>query len=152
MPDYIQWIRKYVGHEPIQLNFAAACVVQHGAVLLQLRRDDGRWGFPGGAIELGESAEEAVLREVAEETGLEVRVESLLGIYTKYSHVYPNGDVVQPMTAFFRCVPASGRLQPGDDETDALRFFPLSDVPPLMSAQHDDALTDLRADRIAVFR
>jgi len=152
MADYIKWLRQRVGQDPIQLNFAAACVVQDGQVLLQRRSDDGSWGFPGGAIELGESAEEAALREVAEETGLQVRVDALLGIYTKYRHVYPNGDVAQPMTTFFRCVPLGGRLHPVDGETLDLRYFPLSATPPLMNPQHDDALADLQANRHGVFR
>lgn len=152
MSDYVRWLRARVGHEPIQLNFAAGCVLDGGTVLLQRRGDDGTWGFPGGAIELGESAEEAVLREVAEETGLRIRVESLLGIYTKYQHIYPNGDVVQPMTVFMRCTRVGGRLSDDDDETEELAFFPLDAVPTLTNQQHRDALSDLRAGRRAVLR
>jgi mutator protein MutT len=141
-----------VGPDPVLLNFAAACVVRDGAVLLQRRSDDGRWAFPGGALELGESAEEAVVREVAEETGVPVRVRSLLGVYTKYRHVYPNGDVAQPITVFFRCVPIGGPVSGGDGETLEWRYLPLSEVPALMNRQHDDALADLRADRHGVYR
>ncbi|WP_431962208.1 NUDIX domain-containing protein [Nocardia sp. bgisy134] len=69
MADYIRWLRERVGHDHIQLAYAAACVVADGRVLMQRRSDDGQWGLPGGAIELGESAASAVVREVAEETG-----------------------------------------------------------------------------------
>ncbi|MGV9822290.1 NUDIX domain-containing protein [Nocardia xishanensis] len=65
MADYIRWLRERVGHDHIQLAYAAACVVSDGRVLMQRRSDDGRWGLPGGAIELGESAASAVVREVA---------------------------------------------------------------------------------------
>ncbi len=155
MPDYIRWLRARVGPDPIQLNFAAACIRDGDQVLLQLRADHHRWGFPGGGIELGESAEEAVIREAREETGLVVRIENLLGVYTKYEHVYPNGDAAQPITVFFRCLPVSGRLggdQLDDSETLGLRYFPLDRMPPLLNQQHEDALTDLRAGRVGVFR
>ncbi|MFE9797208.1 NUDIX hydrolase [Streptomyces goshikiensis] len=152
MPDYIGWIRSQVGNSLIQLNFAAACVVTEEGVLLQRRGDDGTWGLPGGAIELGESAAEAAVRETEEETGLKVRVDTLLGVYSKYRHTYPNGDVVQPITMFFRCSVAGGQLGGKDGETLDLRYFPLSQVPPLTNAQHQDALYDLREGRHGVFR
>lgn len=155
--DYVSWLRAQVGHAPIQLNFAAGCVVTGEGVLLQRRGDDGAWGFPGGAIELGESAGEAAVREVAEETGLRVAVDAMLGVYTKYRHRYPNGDVVQPITVFFRCS-VVGR-QPGGQNAESrqpesleLRYFPLSHVPRLMNRQHQDALSDLRLGRHGVFR
>jgi 8-oxo-dGTP pyrophosphatase MutT (NUDIX family) len=152
LPDYIRWLRRHVGHEPVLLNFAAACVVQDGEILLQRRSDDRKWGIPGGAIELGESADEAALREVTEETGLQVRIDELLGVYTKYRHSYPNGDIAQPVTMFFRCSRVGGELRASDHETLDLQYFPLGGVPPLMSQQHGDAVNDLRADRRGVYR
>ncbi|UUY52314.1 NUDIX domain-containing protein (plasmid) [Streptomyces yangpuensis] len=152
MSNYIGWIRSQVGNSLIQLNFAAACVVTDGKVLLQRRGDDGAWGFPGGAIELGESAAEAAVRETEEETGLQVCVDTLLGVYTKYRHAYPNGDAVQPITVFFRCSVVGGQLDVKDAETLELQYFPLSQVPPLTNSQHQDALSDLRLGRHSVFR
>ncbi|MEW9519303.1 NUDIX hydrolase [Streptomyces tubercidicus] len=152
MSDYIGWLRSQVGKAPIQLNFSAACVVTDEGVLLQRRGDDGAWGFPGGAIELGESAAEAAVRETEEETGLQVQVDGLLGVYTKYRHVYPNGDVAQPITVFFRCSAVSGRPRAADGETLEVRYFPLTQVPPLTNLQHQDAMSDLRLGRNGVFR
>jgi 8-oxo-dGTP pyrophosphatase MutT (NUDIX family) len=152
VPDYITWLRRRVGHDEVFLNFAAACVVRHGRLLLQRRGDDGSWGLPGGALELGESAAEAVAREVQEETGLRIRIDGLLGVYTKYRHRYPNGDVAQPITTVFRCTPEGDTGAGADGETLELRYFPLSDVPELMNRQHDDAVADLRAGRSGVYR
>lgn len=152
-PDYVRWLRSRVGSQLIQLNFAGACICDREQVLLQRRADHDAWGFPGGAIELGESAQEAAIREAREETGLHITIESLLGVYTKYQQRYPNGDVAQPITIFFRCTPVGGCLtSAGDDETLRLQYFPLDRTPPLFNAQHSDALTDLRARRSAVFR
>ena len=71
--DYIQNIRKKVGKDKIILNFTCGILSQSGKILLQKRADKGTWGLPGGAIELGESALEALVREFYEETGIEIR-------------------------------------------------------------------------------
>ena len=51
-------------------------------VLLQRRDDNGRWGLPGGSVEPGESVRTAVIREVHEETGLDVEPLRLIGVYS----------------------------------------------------------------------
>lgn len=152
MSDYIRWLRGQVGPAWIQLNFAAACICDGDRVLLQRRGDFDAWGFPGGAIELGESAAEAVIRETREETGLDVQIIELLGVYSKYEQRYHNGDVTQPITVFFRCRPTGGTLRADGVETLELRYFPLTDLPPLFNRQHEDAAADLRAGRSAVYR
>lgn len=107
--DYIRWIREKVGHEKIMLNFVSGCLRdKQGKLLLQKRADKNLWGFPDGAIELGESFEEALIREYLEETGLCVKVTSLIGIYSKYEDSYPNGDRAQPISFFFKLEYVSG--------------------------------------------
>jgi len=67
MANYIRWLRDQVGHDKIMLMFSGGCLLnEKGQVLLQKRGDSGLWGFPGGAIELGESPEAAAIREVRE--------------------------------------------------------------------------------------
>ena len=79
MKDYIKFIREKVGHESIFLNFSAACIRNSkGEILLQNRGDNRGWGFPGGALEIGESYDEAVVREVREETGIDINVKKLI--------------------------------------------------------------------------
>ena len=66
--DYIRWIRSKVGHEKIILTFAGGCIFDdQGKVLLQRRGDSHKWGFPGGAIEPGETPEMTAVREAKEE-------------------------------------------------------------------------------------
>ena len=73
--DYIKWIRGKVGHEKIIIVYAGGCIFnEKGEVLLQKRTDCNKWGFPGGALELGETPQMAAKREVKEETGLDVKV------------------------------------------------------------------------------
>jgi 8-oxo-dGTP pyrophosphatase MutT (NUDIX family) len=155
MPDYIAWLRRRVGHDPVLMNFACGIVRDDaGRVLLQLRGDRERdvWGFPGGAVELGESVADAAIREVAEETGLDIEVTSLHGIYSNYPDRYPNGDVVQAIAVYFHCRVLGGTLSADGHETLALDYFHLDQLPTLVNRQHEDVAADLRAGRTAVWR
>ncbi len=64
--DYIKYIRSKVGNDKIILNFSGGILCIDGKILLQRRADKNKWGLPGGAIELGESAYEALEREFLE--------------------------------------------------------------------------------------
>ncbi|MFD7903851.1 NUDIX domain-containing protein [Kitasatospora sp. NPDC059747] len=67
------------------------------ALLLERRSDNGRWGMPGGGLEIGENLPGAVVREVREETGIEVEVIGLVGTYSDPGHVieFSDGEVRQ---------------------------------------------------------
>ncbi|KPB06273.1 NUDIX hydrolase [Bacillus sp. CHD6a] len=151
--DYISFIREKVGHDLIFLNFAGGIVYnERNEILLQKRGDRNEWGFPGGAMELGESIEETAKREIFEETGLTVEVEHLIGVYSKYIEEYPNGDKAQSIVYSFQCKPISGKLTSDGIETLDLKFFPLDQIPPLFTKSHEDALEDWLSKRTGVFR
>ncbi|MCH5286766.1 MAG: NUDIX domain-containing protein [Christensenellaceae bacterium] len=138
--NYIGWLRSKVGHEKIILVFAGGCVFnQAGEVLLQCRGDSRKWGFPGGAIELGETPEMAVIREVKEETGLDVRVTDLIGICTDSDMTYPNGDKAHSICIFYELEATGGQLQCDNLETVGLQYFALEDMPELFCKQHEEA-------------
>ena len=151
--DYIKWIRSKVGHERIILSFAGGCVYNDkGEVLLQRRADYNKWGFPGGAMELGETAEETAIREVMEETGLEVRVKKLIGVYSGYLTEHPNGDKAQSVVTAFEMEIVGGELKINDNESLELKFFPIDEIPELFCKQHEDLLEDIKNNRCGVFR
>jgi len=154
MSNYIKWIRSKTGRDKIFLNFAGACVVDdEGRVLLQKRAGQKEaWGFPGGAMELGESAEETALRETQEETGLIVKAEHLLGVYTKYHDEYPSGDSAQPINIVFICSIVGGELNSQNPETEELCFFHKHEIPKLFNKQHNDILQDFLGGAVNVWR
>ena len=90
--DYIKELRKLIGPRKIILNCAGALIIRDGKILFQRRADNGKWGLVGGLLEMNETYEEAALREVLEETGLEVRLDSFLGIFHNHHMVWRNGD------------------------------------------------------------
>ena len=154
MSDYIKWIRDKIGHDTIILNYAGVCVTNDkGELLLQKRSDkDNLWGLPGGALEIGESIEEAAIREAKEETGLDVKIEYLIGVYSKYHFEFPNGDKSQSICYFFKGSILGGALHIDGKETFDLNFFAKDRLPPLFTQQHMDAINDFFDGKIGVYK
>lgn len=121
-------------------------------MLLQKRSDCEKWVFLGGMVELGESIEEAAIREIKEESGLDVKINSLFGVYSKYFEKYANGDKVQAIVHVFKAQVVGGELISQNDETLELKYFELIDVPPLFNKQHQDIFDDLISNKEYTFR
>jgi ADP-ribose pyrophosphatase YjhB (NUDIX family) len=78
---------RYFAQDPTELGLSVSAMVWRDREILLMRRsDNGLWGLPGGFVEVGESVTQAVLREVAEETGWEVEVGRLIGVYSTPTH------------------------------------------------------------------
>jgi ADP-ribose pyrophosphatase YjhB (NUDIX family) len=98
-----------------------------GEILLVRRIDDGNWELPGGRVEVGETAGTAVVREVAEESGIRIALMALSGVYSDPTHVLvdPDGSVHQQLALCFHAVPADSADDPRPDmtETDAAAWY-----------------------------
>lgn len=132
MTEYIKGLRALVGHRPL-LQCGASVIVENGAgeILLQLRQDNGCWGYAGGSVELDEPVEAAATRELMEETGLAALELTLFGVFSgpDMHYVYPNGDEVSNIDVLFVCRRYTGTLTPQSDEVAALRFFKTDALP-----------------------
>ena len=134
---YPVFIRKCMGtlqHKIPILQDGAAAIIENdkGEILLQSRKDNDKWGLPGGCQEVGERFQEVVIREIKEETNLDVREEDLelLDIVSGLSrkNEYPNGDVVINNTTLYLIRKYSGDLI-WDEESKDMKFFPLDNLP-----------------------
>jgi len=153
MKDYIKFIREKVGHERIILNFVGACVKNEKNEILLQNRGDGRgWGFLGGAVELGETLEQAVIREVKEESGYDVKVEKLIGVYSNYVDKYPNGDEAQTITVLFECIIIKNEDTYDKEETKELKFVDILDDIKMFNKQHTDMFDDIKNKRYGIYR
>lgn len=153
MDGYIKKLREKMGHEELILNYAG-CVIydENNNILLQKRTDCDKWGFLGGLVELGESIEEAAIREVKEESGLDVEIVSFFGVYSKYFEEYSNGDKAQTIVHVFKAKVIGGNLIKNNEETLDLKYFDLENVPQLFNRQHQDILNDIVSNREFVYR
>lgn len=143
--DYIKWLRSRVGHDRVIIVFAGGCLFDgEGRVLLQKRGDSGSWGFPGGAIELGETPEEAAVREIKEETGLDAQAGELIGIYTDSDMRYPNGDLAHSICIAYGLKRTGGELRCDGEETVSLRWFAIDELPEMFCRQHEELKAELK--------
>jgi 8-oxo-dGTP pyrophosphatase MutT (NUDIX family) len=112
---------------------------------MERRSDNGFWGMPGGGVDVGESVEQAVKREVVEETGLLVEVKRLVGVYSDprgYNiAAYPDGNVLQGVSFLFECAYVDGELHISHESTD-IGYFAIDDLPAPMLLSHSLRIAD----------
>ncbi|OBK58815.1 NUDIX hydrolase [Mycobacterium gordonae] len=124
------------------VSVAGIVVRDDGRVLVIKREDNGHWEAPGGVLELDESFEAGVRREVLEETGLEVTVERLTGVYKNLTH----GIVA----LVYRCRPAGGEPN-ATEEAREIRWMTKEEVQsamvPAFGARVLDAFEDVPQSR-----
>jgi len=114
-------------------------IINDDKILLIKRKNEpfkDKWALPGGYVEYGETVEDAVLREISEETNLSVKIKELLGVYSSPDRD-PRGHTV---TIAFILNVKSGDLKSGDDAADA-KFFEKRKLPDL-SFDHDKIIED----------
>lgn len=107
----------------------AFVVNDDGQVLLERRSDNGRWGMPGGVQEIGENITGTVIREVLEETGIQVEVVGLVGVFTDPGHViaFSDGEVRQEFSLCFRARPLTSDIRVSAESLE-VRWVPRSEV------------------------
>ena len=137
--DYIRELRRQIGPRKIILNCAGALIIRDEKILFQHRTDNGEWGLIGGLVEMNETYEQAALREIREETGLEVKLDSFLGIFHNHNMVWSNGDAAHVISAMFTASILSGEPRI-DEESDELRFFGKDELPACFAEDHVAAL------------
>src|ERR1700733_5335019 len=101
-----------------------------GEILLIRRSDNDNWALPGGAIDLGESAAQAAIRETLEETGIDCEITGLVGIYTDPKHIIlytSNGEARQEFSIVLTARPVGGRPTPSSESSE-VRWVPRDEL------------------------
>ena len=129
--EYYKYLRQYVGNKPIILPGSVVIILNNKNEVLLQKRHDGSWGLPGGLMDLGESFEEVAIREIFEETGLEVENLKLVNVFSgsEYYLKVPNGDELYSVTAVFYTKDVRGNMKVDYNESVKLEYFKLDDLP-----------------------
>lgn len=129
---YIKTLRQHMGHAPI-LTIGVGVIVENdrGEILLQKRKDNGKWAIIGGGMEIGESFEEVIRREAREEAGIELGQLALLAICNGKDRFieYPNGDIVYSTSIVFKTTSYEGEIVNDESEVLEHRFFGRENLP-----------------------
>jgi ADP-ribose pyrophosphatase YjhB (NUDIX family) len=124
--------------KPNSIHPAAAVALfnSSGNILLLRRRDNDKWTMPGGTVDFGESMTDCAIREVREETGLQIRITGLIGTYTdpQILIAYSDGEVRQEFTLVYAAEIESGELKI-DEESKEATWVPLSSAVELPLAE-----------------
>ena len=143
MTEYMKFLRAHIGHAPV-LQVGASVILEreNGDVLMQLRRDNGCWGYHGGSVDAGEAVEVAAARELFEETGLICDELELLGVFSgpELHYVYPNGDIVDTIDCVYVCRKFHGEIKMQEEEVAELRYFALDNIPENLSPPNIPAM------------
>jgi 8-oxo-dGTP diphosphatase len=118
------------------LGAFAVIADEQGRVLLCLRRDRPVWNLPGGGVRPGEMPDEAAIRETHEETGLEIRIDRLTGVYGKTDR--------DDMVFVFRATVVGGQIQ-STDEAERCDFFAVTALPDDLLVTHRERVQDAMA-------
>lgn len=124
-------MRALIGNETL-LTIGCGAIIEDGQerILLLKRKDYEEWGIPGGILELGETFEKTVKREVFEETKLHLQTISLFGIYAGKNGfaTYENGDKVYSVQIIFHTKDFEGNPNINEEATDH-GFFARNEIP-----------------------
>ncbi|SDN09558.1 ADP-ribose pyrophosphatase YjhB, NUDIX family [Fictibacillus solisalsi] len=140
--------------DDLKAGVAVILLNEENQVLLQKRADVGLWGIPSGHIEIGETVSEAAIREVKEETNLDIRIKKLIGVYSDPSSqvfTYPNGKAVHFITTCFLAEIIGGELRCNSSESLEIKFFEQQNLPQDLLKMHPRWLKDALANRKSAY-
>lgn len=122
-------------------------------LLLTRRTDNGRWCLPGGRMDAGENAAEACTREVLEETGLQVSIERLIGVYSNPNFIieYADGERCHSVALHFEATPIAGTLSISEETTE-YGYFYLNQIASMDVMEHHlERIQDTFTPQISAF-
>jgi ADP-ribose pyrophosphatase YjhB (NUDIX family) len=139
MASYVETIRRKINHDMLMLSGVNVIIYNEKKAYLLQQRATGNWGLLGGLMELGESLEEAAVREVFEESRLVVSELSQIHTFSgkAFHFKLPNQDEIYVVTTLFLASQVSGDMSFQEtDETLDLKYFTYEDLPATLEPEY----------------
>lgn len=131
--DYWAQLRQAMGTQQLILPGAAGAIVKDNKILLVKHGALKKWQIPGGLVELNESIETTIKREIKEELNIDIEVDKLISVLSspEYLIELPNGDRIQQLTFFFLLKGdiEESNIKLQEEEVNEYKFFNFNDIP-----------------------
>jgi 8-oxo-dGTP pyrophosphatase MutT (NUDIX family) len=151
IPDFVRELRRHVGRAELWLPGVTAVVRRGDELLMVQRSDTGEWAPVTGIVDPGEDPGVTARREVLEETGVVVSVDRLASVSALPRMTHVNGDVAAYLDHTFACTYLEGTAHVGDDESTAVEWFPVDDLPPMQESLRERVACVLAEDPVTRF-
>ena len=146
--SYIKYLRDMIGDKMVMLNATAVVIVNlNNQILLQKRSDNLLWGLPGGLLELDESITEGAIREVKEETNLDIQIDRFIGVFINPLMVWHKTDKAKVFAYGFLGRVIGGDLRVNDDESIEFKYFDSDKLPTIHSKDNLEIIQAYYANR-----
>jgi len=128
--SYIKDIREKIGNDWLILNACAVVIVnENNEILLQKRSDNQMWGLPGGLIELDDTIGQCAIREVKEETNLDIEIVRFIGVFNNPFMRWREKDYARIISYAFVGRVIGSSMKVNDHESLALKYFSYEELP-----------------------
>ncbi|MFV0396283.1 MAG: NUDIX hydrolase [Coprobacillaceae bacterium] len=138
--SYVTDIRKKIGHDALILVGSNVLIVDENNRFLLQKRKNGSWGLLGGLLEMGETLEETAIREVYEESKLEIDDLQLINVFSgpKYHFTLDNKDEIYVITSLYYAKTVSGNMKIDNEESFDLQYFTFNELPNDLEEEYRD--------------
>jgi ADP-ribose pyrophosphatase YjhB (NUDIX family) len=129
---YCEDIRERIGNSPLIIVRPSVAIINNEGDILLSRYAGATWGIPGGILQLNESVEECISRNVLEDIGLKIMTLALLGVYSGkelINRVEESGDEYQTVAIGYLCTEYEGEIIPDSNQGIEAQFFRLNQLP-----------------------
>ncbi len=130
--NYCENMREMIGNSPLIIVRPSVAIVNHYGEILLSRYSGATWGIPGGILQLNESVEECITRNVFEEIGVKIKALKLFGVYSGkelINRVEESGDEYQTVAIGYLCTEYEGVITPDSNQGIEAKFFALDHLP-----------------------
>lgn len=146
--SYIKYLRDMIGDKMVMLNSTAVVIPNaKNEILLQKRSDNLLWGLPGGLLELNETIAEGAIREVKEETNLDVILTKFIGVSINPLMTWRKRDKARVYAFGFVGEVVGGSLKINDSESLELKYFNKDNLPKIHSVDNEEFIRNYFENR-----